>query len=115
MEQLNSVELRGNVGMVKYQGSKEKPMSIFSVATNKSYSSTDGSILIETTWHNIVAYEGKDVKGVELIDKGKKVYVRGRIRNQKFTGADGTEHYSYDILANKLEILPDTEPLTSEN
>lgn len=115
MEQLNSVELRGNVGTVKYQGPKDKPMVIFSLATNKAYTSSDGSSIIETTWHNIVAYEGKDIKCVDQIEKGKKVCVRGRIRNQKFTGSDGAEHYSYDIFANKLSIIDDAEPLTTEN
>jgi len=115
MEQLNSVELRGNVGGVKYLGPKEKPMVIFTLATNKTYTSSDGTSLIDTTWHNVVAYESKDVKGVEFIDKGKKVIVKGRIRNQKFTGSDGVEHYTYDILANKLEILPDSEVLVSES
>ena len=115
MEQMNQVELRGNVGTVKYIGPKDKPMAIFSLATNKAYISSDGSSIVETTWHNIVAYEGKDIKCVDQVEKGKKVYVRGRIRNQKFTSSDGTEHYSYDIFANKMLILDEAEALTAES
>lgn len=114
MEQLNLVELRGNVGGVKYQGTREKPMVIFTLATSKAYNTKDGAPVIETTWHNVVAFEGKDVNGLERISKGSKVYVRGRLRNQKFTGSDGTEHYSVDILANRLVLLDDSDALQCE-
>lgn len=114
MEQLNSVELRGNVGGVKYQGTKEKPMVIFSLATSMAYNSKDGTPVIETTWHTVVAFESREVQNLDRIQKGSKVYVRGRIRNQKFTGSDGAEHYSVDVLANRLVILEDETSLQCE-
>lgn len=114
MEQINSVELLGNVGNVKYQGTNNKRMAIFNVATSKAYTGKDGAPVIETTWHNVVAFEGKDVKDLDKLVKGAKVHVKGRIRNQKFTGSDGVERYSNDILANKLAILTTDEALSTE-
>lgn len=114
MEQINSVELRGNVGAVRYQGTGNKRMAIFNMATSKAYNDKDGRPVIETTWHNIVAFESKEVRDLDKLAKGSKVYVRGRIRNQKFTGSDGQEHYSNDILASTLSVLTNDQSLAVE-
>lgn len=114
MEHLNSVELRGFVGNVKYQGTKEKAMVIFSLCTSRAYFSMEGNPVIENTWHNVVAFEGKDVNSLDKVVKGSKIYVRGRLRNQKFTGADGQEHYSVDVLANRLVLIDDDDSLQCE-
>jgi len=114
MEQLNRVELRGNVGNIKLQTTKEKKMIIFSLATNKAYNGKDGSAVIETTWHNVVAFEGKEIHDLDKISKGSRVYVCGRLRNQKFTGSDGVERSSYDVLANRLVLINETEDFQCE-
>ena len=41
------------------------------------------------------------------IKKGNKLHLFGRIRYQRYTGVDGIERYSTDILANKMEIVGD--------
>ena len=56
MEQLNRIELRGNVGNIKLQTVGDKLAARFTVATNYAYKDKDGSAVIETTWHNINAW-----------------------------------------------------------
>lgn len=114
MENLNQVELRGTVGNVRYQGNKEKPMVIFSLCTTRAYVGADNNAVIENTWHDVVAFEGRNVQALDKVVKGSKVYVRGRLRNQKFTGSDGKEHYSTDIVANRLVIVDDDVQLQYE-
>ncbi len=60
MEQLNKVELRGIVGSVRVQSVADTKVANFSVATNNAFKSQAGAIVIETTWHNVVAWEGRD-------------------------------------------------------
>jgi len=36
---------------------------------------------------------------------GVPVYVTGRLRTTRYTGADGTEKQIYEVLANRLRIL----------
>ena len=55
MEQLNKIELRGNVGNIRVQAVGENEVANFSLATNFAYKSKDGTPVIETTWHNITA------------------------------------------------------------
>ncbi len=109
MEQLNKIELKGNVGSVKIYETASGRMARFSLATNYLYRNRDGDTGVETTWHNIVVWEGRLIKPLEQIEKGTYMYILGRLRNNRFTGADGTEKQGYEVVVSKLEIL-DEEP-----
>jgi len=114
MEQLNRIELRGNVGNIKIQVANDKSMARFSLATSKAYVGKNGEPVIETTWHNVVAFEGKNIQGLERLSKGSKVYVTGRMRNQRYTGLDGVERNASDVLASRVNILDDSDSLDCE-
>ena len=73
-----------------------------------------GKAVIETNWHSIVAREGKYVKDLEKLKKGNKVYVQGRLRYQKISGDDGSERMFADIVANRLMVIDDPEPMSYE-
>lgn len=105
MEQLNRIEIRGNVGNVRIQNVGGRNVAKLTVATNLAYKAQDGCAVIETTWHNVTAFEGKEIHDLEKIEKGSRVHVVGRIRNQRYTGADGESRYCTEVLANSLSIL----------
>ena len=81
----------------------------FSVVTDFLYKSREGIPLSETTWHNVVAWSGKDIVDLELITKGTQVHVCGRIRANKYTSADGVEKFFYEIMASRLQIVTDVD------
>lgn len=58
MEQLNRIEIRGNVGNVNILKVGDARVAHFSVATNFAYKGRNGEPNIETTWHNVTAWEG---------------------------------------------------------
>lgn len=105
MEQLNRIELKGNVGNAKISDAGTNRVARFSLATNYLYKTKDGEGAVETTWHNIVAWEGRNIKNVDKIEKGMPVHVIGRLRSSKYTAADGQERQSYEVIANKLVFL----------
>jgi single-strand DNA-binding protein len=105
MEQLNRAELVGNVGLVFPSKNADSKNIRFTMATNMAFHADDGSQLIDTTWHTITAWEGDGMPDFSLIQKGTPVHVLGRIRNSKYTAADGTEKYSSDIVAHRIEIV----------
>lgn len=109
MEQLNQVQLRGYIGNIRIQNVGGSKVARFSVATNLAYRGQDGCCIIETTWHNVVAWEGKDIIDLDKLLKGTSVEITGRIRNQRYTGEDGIDRYSTEILARSLCII--TDPL----
>jgi len=55
MEQINRIELRGIIGHVKVQKIQDLSMARLSVATNYAYKDRNGTPIIETTWHDVVA------------------------------------------------------------
>jgi len=114
MEQLNRIELRGSVGSVKIQTVAQGRVAHFTLATNYAYKDKNGGAVIETTWHNVTAWEGKSIPSVEIFEKGSKLYVCGRLRNQKYLDSSGVEHSTVDVQAQKVQLLEDTEPFQSE-
>ena len=104
MQQLNRIEIRGNVGNVNIINVGNTRVAHFSVATNFAYKDRNGEPVIETTWHNVTAWEGnKGIPSLEIIAKGFPLYVTGRLRIQKYIAGDGTDKTSYDIIANTIE------------
>ncbi len=112
--QLNRVELRGNIGSVRRTKNGETETTRFSLATNYVYRAKDGSPVIETSWHNIVAWPGKNMPDLNLLDKGMGVYVTGRINSSKYTAADGTEKIGFEIVASGISIIDGNEPMTAQ-
>jgi len=114
MEQLNKIELRGVVGSVRIQTYDENKMARISLATNFAYKDRDGAAVIDTSWHHIVAWEGRNIQQLEKIVKGSRLYVVGRVRYQNYTGVDGVDRVATDILASRLSLLNDEEPMQYE-
>ena len=114
MEQLNKIELRGIVGTVRSQIVNGSKMSRFSVATSRAYKDKEGVAQIDTTWHNIVAWENDKIKELDKIQTGSKVFVQGRLHTQKYVGADGVEKTFYEVVDAKVNVIESEEPLQYE-
>lgn len=113
MEQINKIELRGVVGsVVRVRTVGERKVANFSLATSRAYTKKDGSPVMETEWHNVVAWEGGTITDLSLIDKGARLYVCGRMTYRKWTGNDGQDHYDSEVVAAKIE--PVNETLTGQ-
>ncbi len=114
MEQLNKVTLRGFVGSVSIYNGAGRTMARLSVGTTHAYKSGDGSPVIDTEWHRVICWEGKNIKDLQMLQKGARVQIDGRIHYGKFTGEDMAEHYYTEIQALKLEVLPEDETFQYE-
>lgn len=89
-------------------------MARLTLATNYAYKDKDGTAVIETAWHNVVAREGRTIRDLSKIERGTKLHVTGRMRYQKYVGSDGVERVSAEVVANKLEAIDDPEPFGYE-
>ena len=114
MEQLNRVELRGIVGSVRIQTYDESKMARIGLATNFAYKDREGTAVIDTSWHNVIAWEGRGIQGLDKIGKGTKLHVLGRIRYQNYTGVDGIDRTGTDILASQIKIIDDPSQMSYE-
>lgn len=114
MEQLNRIELRGTVGSVRLQTFSDNMVARLTLATNFAYKDKEGAATIDTSWHSILAREGRNIHDLDKITRGTRLYVQGRLRYQKYVGNDGIERTSADIVASRVVILDGDEPLQYE-
>lgn len=77
----------------------------FSLATNEQFRRADGTIHEETTWHSITSWEGDGRSDPSEIVKGVTVYVRGRLRQTKYTDSQGNERSFFEVLATEVRII----------
>jgi len=104
---INKVILVGNLGNdpdVKYTQSGMAVTRI-SLATTSVRKDRDGNNQERTEWHRVVFFGKLGEIAGEYLRKGSQVYVEGEIRYDKFTGQDGVEKYTTDIVANELQML----------
>ena len=105
MEQLNKVELRGTLGVLRVMPVGDTRYATMSVATNYCYKDAEGCAVIETTWHLVTAWEGKACADLSVLKKGDRIHVIGRLRNRKYVDNAGIERTQMDIIAHKLERI----------
>ena len=114
MEQINKLELLGIVGSVRLQHINDKQMAKFTVVTNHAYKNKEGAPVIETQWHNVTAFEGRNVQGLSRLEKGCAVHLWGRLQVQRFTAEDGSDRTYVDVMCSKLIVLPDDTDIQYE-
>lgn len=109
MEMLNKVELRGVVGNCRTQEYEDYIHAYFVVATNYAYKDKDGTPVVETTWHDVLASEKKDLPIFDLahLKTGDKVHIFGRIQAQRYVDQDGREHTIHRIKAHHISKVID--------
>ena len=105
MEFLNKIELRGICGNSNIQKVGDTRVCRFSVVTELAYKGNDGTNIIESTWFNTVAFEGKDITNLEAITRGAIVHVTGRLKCNRYVDANGNDRVQYEIVARKVEVV----------
>jgi single-strand DNA-binding protein len=82
-----------------------KAVCAFGLATNRTRKTETGEKQEEADYHRIVAWD----KLAEFCDtylrKGRMVHVEGRLQNRTYTGQDGIEKYTTEIVAEEIMIL----------
>lgn len=111
MEQMCRIEIMGIVGSTRLYDYEGKSYAKISVATSVAYKDREGNAVIDTMWHNVTAWEGKNIRDLDKIGKGEKIHVVGRPRIQRYTGDDGIERTYSEVLASRLEIIEGDEQL----
>jgi single-strand DNA-binding protein len=107
MVSLNKVMLIGNVGNdpeMRFTPNGS-PVTSFRVATNRVYSTPEGEKKQETDWFTVVAWNKLAEQCNQFLNKGKLVYVEGRLRNRSWDGTDGQKHFRTEVIASRVTFL----------
>ncbi len=103
---LNKVILIGNVTQTPEmkQTSGGQNVVSFSIATNRSYKDSSGQKVESTDYHNIVAW-GKLAEIVsQYADKGKQLYIEGRLQTRSWEDQSGAKQYRTEIVAEIIQL-----------
>lgn len=104
---LNKVTLIGNLTRdpeLKYTPSGTA-VCTFGLATNRSWSTDGGDRKEDVEFHRIVAWQKLAELCAQLLSKGRKVYVEGRLQTRRWTGQDEVERQTTEIVINEMIIL----------
>jgi single-strand DNA-binding protein len=108
MAGVNKVILIGNLGAdpeVRYL-SNGTTVANFRMATSENrVNRSSGEKTTVTEWHRVVAFGRLAEICGEYLNKGKQVYIEGRIRTRSWEGKDGTRRYTTEIVANQMQML----------
>jgi single-strand DNA-binding protein len=104
---INKVILVGNLGNDPDTKYTQGGMAItrISLATTSVRKDKDGNQQERTEWHRVVFFGKLGEIAGEYLRKGSSVYVEGSLRYDKYTGQDGVEKYSTDIIADEMQML----------
>jgi single-strand DNA-binding protein len=82
-----------------------RPVTTFSVATTRSWHSSDGERHEETEWFNVVAWGSLAEICNQHLRKGMQVYVEGRLQTRRWEDSEGNKHYTTELVAKEMIML----------
>lgn len=80
-----------------------------SVATSESYVDKDGQKQTSTQWHKVVVWGKLAELCGRYLEKGRQVFVSGRMETRSWEDNQGVKKYITEIIANQVEFLGKSE------
>jgi single-strand DNA-binding protein len=112
---LNKVQLIGNLTRdpeLKYTPSGTA-VCTFSLATNRSWTTDAGEKREEADFHKIVAWRKLAELCSQFLVKGRKVYVEGRLSTRSWTGQDGQQKSTTEVVIDDMILLDNSKGSTN--
>ena len=105
---LNKALLIGHLGHdpdIRTMNSGE-PVAHLSVATSEGWKNKSTSARRDATeWHRVVLYKRLAELAGQHLKKGALVYVEDHLQTRKWTGKDGVERHTTEIVGDELRLL----------
>ena len=107
MASLNKVMIIGNLGSEPEMRftPNGNPVTSFRVATNRVFTTPDGERKEETEWFTVVAWGKLAEQCSQFLQKGRSVYIEGRLRTRSWDNPDGQRRFRTEVIANRVLFL----------
>lgn len=105
---INTVEIIGNLtkDLEVRQTPTGKTVGSTSVATNRKWRDKNTQeFKEEVEFHNLVVWENLAAEGQELLKKGRKVYIEGRVQTRSWDSPEGEKKYTTEVVVEKISLL----------
>jgi len=116
MSGINKVILVGHLGKDPEARFLEGGVSVvsFPLATSETFNK-DGRKVEQTEWHNIVMWRGLADVAAKFLQKGKLVYIEGKLRTRSFEDKEGVKKYTTEVVAENFTLLGRKTDFESDN
>jgi len=107
MASVNKAIIVGNLGRdpeMRYTQSNT-PVATFSVATTDQWTDKNGERQERTEWHRVVAWARLAEICGQYLQKGKQVYIEGRLQTREWEDQNGQKRYTTEIVAREMQML----------
>ncbi len=107
MSSLNKVLLIGYLGEdpeVRYTPDGA-PVATFSLATGEQWTDKSGQRQEHTEWHAVVAWNKLAEIVQRYTNKGKQVYVEGRLKTREWNDRDGNKRRTTEVIASSIILI----------
>jgi single-strand DNA-binding protein len=104
---LNRVQLIGNLTRdpeLRYTPNGNA-VCTFGIATNRTWTIDSGEKREEVDFHRIVAWNKLAELCSQFLTKGRKVYVEGRLSTRNWTGQDGAQKTTTEVVIDDMILL----------
>ena len=108
---LNRVTLVGNLARdpeIRYTPSGTA-VCTFTIVTNRYWKTDSGENKENAEYHRIVAWDKLGELCGQLLKKGARTFVEGRLQTRKWAGQDGVERYTTEIVITDMMVLDKRE------
>lgn len=102
----NQVQLSGRLGAnpeVKIFESGKR-MLRFTLAVPEFRRTADGQRVYDVQWHSVVMWEPLVDAAAEVLHKGSRVNIDGRLKKRSYTTADGQRRDLYEVVATEFRL-----------
>ena len=79
------------------------------VAASRNYTGSDGERKEETEWFRVVAFRKLAELCSQYLQKGRRVYIEGRLQTRSWEGQDGQKRFTTEVIAQDVQFL-DSRP-----
>jgi single-strand DNA-binding protein len=113
---LNKVQLIGNLTRdpeLRYTPTGAAVCTI-GLATNRQWTTEAGEKKEETEFHRVVAWNKLAELCSQLLAKGRKIYVEGRLRTNSWQAQDGSQRSTTEVVIEDMIILDSKRPVGEE-
>ncbi|WP_199139949.1 single-stranded DNA-binding protein [Pedobacter sp. ASV12] len=106
MSGINKVILVGHLGKDPEVRHLEGGVTVasFPLATSETFNK-DGKRVEQTEWHNIVLWRGLAEVASKYLQKGKLVYIEGKLRTRSFEDKERVKKYVTEVVAENFTML----------
>jgi single-strand DNA-binding protein len=82
-----------------------KPIGTFSLAVNERWKDAEGTPRERVEWFKVVCFGRLAEVCGEYLNKGRHVYLEGRLQIRKWKGPEGEQRTAIEVVANQMQIL----------